>query len=173
MVTAIYALLIFGLVLLPFILFFLFDQRQKRRERERMLQNLNEAAQEHGLNFSSQEMLKGLVFGVDGTNRKMLVVEEDVCGDLHARYIDLNLVEACTAWKQYRGQDSKHNTKGEANPAPSRIAVLLHLPGKNVIEIPFYSSHKNEPEEATLLDRKAQHWEAILSKMLKPLRQRA
>lgn len=172
MLTAIYVVILLAAVFLPVLLVYAVDKKQKRREKVQLLQAFHEAGQEKGLRFSSQEILQDLVFGLDGTHRKLLLLEKQGQGRYHDTVVDLNDVAGCMVLKQYSTPAAGPYAAAVAGPHPERIDLLLSRTGKPPVEILFYVLHGTKSGDVAALEAKAHRWEAVLSKLL-PVERRA
>jgi hypothetical protein len=173
MLTTIYALIVAAIIGLPALLLYLFDKKQKRSEAQKLLQHLAHGGLQHNLSFTSQEVAGRLVFALDGINRKMLVVERDADGAFVTTLIDLNKVRACAMHKHF----ARATTTGFGTDAklsnPTGISLMIYTGEKHPFEVRFYSSEENSPREAMALEKKARHWEQLLSKMASTAEKRA
>jgi hypothetical protein len=173
MITTIYAVSLAALLLLPALLLFFFDRKMQQRERRLLMDHLAEAAREKDLQFSGLEVLTGLAIGLDSASRKLVVVEKMYGYNYYSTIVDLSRMEACTTWKQYVIAGQQKGLSAKKQEGVKNILLLLHLVGKNTVEIPFYRSYENKAGERQALEKKAQHWEAILSKMIQQTTKRA
>jgi hypothetical protein len=173
MLTLVYAFLSFVIILFPMFLLYLVDQRHKRREREVLLRHLRQEAQAKQLSFTSQEVLRGVVFGLDGIKRQMLVVEKIGDNDFRSTLIHLDDVRKCITWQVYAATNDEKASVEKRGALPSRIILSLELTGRPAFSLVFYASHVNSPGDLLPLEKKAWHWEVILSKMAMPAQKRA
>ena len=170
MLTVIYVSLLLLLVLLPVPFLFLFDKQQKRRIKKQLLQQFHQAGQEAQLTFSRQEILRDQLFGLDGTHRRMLLVEKVADGYFNTTVIDLNDVQRCFVKKECKEVQQKTAEGKNVRPVPERIALCFLSAGKVPVEILFYEHQADSLQQVSVLEEKALRWEAILSKMLLPLK---
>ena len=143
--------------------------KHKREAMNNMLKHFSQLAMENNLNFSSQEVLKNSILGLDGISRKIIVVskEEDFYTSL---LIDLTEVKNCTVKKIYgtiKVGDLKSN---KLEQYLEKIILHFDLIDKPAVEIVFYKNIHNHIYDLQELEQKAKHWEAILSKMKMPLK---
>jgi hypothetical protein len=173
MITTLYAVSLAALLLLPVLLLFFLDLKMQQREHRLFLNYLAETAREKHLQFSGHEVLTGLAIGLDSASRKLVLVEKMHGHNYYSTIVNLNGMEACTTWKQYVIAGQQNNQSEKKQEGVKSILLLLHLVGKNTVEIPFYRSYENKAGERHALEKKAQHWEAILSKMIQQTTKRA
>jgi len=143
--------------------------KHKREAMNELLKNFHESGTENGLSFSSQEVLKNSILGLDGVHRKILVMTQK--DNAHVSFlINLNEVKNCSVKKIYGSLNA-----GEQKQEPYLEKIVLHFDmiGKSSAEIVFYQHFDNHIYETLELEQKAKHWEAILSKMQTPLKKTA
>ena len=138
--------------------------KHKREAMNKLLKHFSQSGTENNLGFSSQEILNHCVFGLDGVNRKILVVtrEDDYYGSF---IIDLNEVKNCKVKKTYGAIKADDLKDHKLEQYLEKIVLQFELHGKPSVEIVFYKNFDNHIYETQELEQKAKHWEAILSKM--------
>jgi len=141
------------------------NKRQTKKKREQLLHRFSQLGTEYNLSYASQEVLKERVIGLDGVNRKLLVLEE-TNGQQSYYIIDLEEVKNCTVNKIYSSGQGSGNQKSMDNPL-FIIALQFDFKDKRPpVQLPFYDHLTNHVFETAELEEKAKDWEAILSKML-------
>lgn len=135
----------------------------KKKKTNGLLALLNEAATQYNLSFSSQEILKNRIIGVDGISRKLIIAEEQ--NDINAYdVIDLEEVKSC---KMKRNYTTVNMGDKKTEEHLSAIVLQFHFKnGKEAHSLPFYNDITNHIYEIAELENKAKDWEAMLSKML-------
>ena len=172
MSTLLVATILLGSIAAICLLLISVHNKHKREAMNKILNHFSQLGTENNLSFSSQERLHHCVLGLDGVNRKILVVtrEDDYYGSF---IIDLNEVKACTVKKIYgtiQAGDLKHQ---KLEQYLEKIVLHFELHRKPPVEIMFYRNLDNHIYETQELEQKAKHWEAILSKMQTPLKHTA
>lgn len=169
MSTLIVAAILIGSVAVVCFLLISIHNKHKREAMNNLLKHFSRLGAENGLNFSSQELLKNSILGLDGVHRKILVVtkEENLTGSF---IIDLNQVKNCTVKKVYGTINVGDLKKGKLDQYLERIILHFEMNGKPSVEIIFYKHFDNHVYETQELEQKARHWETILSKMQTPLK---
>jgi hypothetical protein len=167
MSTLIVAAILVGIVTGLCLLFITIDKRAKRKRMHRHLHRFSELGSKYQLTFSSQEILKKCVIGLDGIHRKILVLQERDGTNYDTSVIDLAEVKGCSVKEQY-GTIKSGELKARKLESYLELVVLqLELSnGKGAVEIPFYQHLENHVSEGPVLEQKAKHWEAILSKLV-------
>lgn len=133
----------------------------------RLLHQFSELGSHYNLTFSSQEILHDCIIGLDGVNRKILVTRsaEDVIS--HSEMIALSDVKSCSVIRQYGTIKSGELRVKKLETYLERVALHFEREGNQPsIEIPFYQHRKNGLHELERLEKKARHWEMLLSKMI-------
>lgn len=140
--------------------------KHKREAMNKLLKYFSQLGTENDLSFSSQEILKDCILGLDGVGRKILVVtrEDEFFASL---IIDLNRVKNCSLKKIY-GTIKAGDLKGHKLDQYLEKIVLHFEMDKDPVEIVFYNHFDYHVYETLEMEQKARHWETILSKMLSP-----
>jgi hypothetical protein len=170
MSTIIVAAILVGAIVAVCVVLISIHNKQKRKAMNKILQYFSEAGARHDLNFSSQEVLKDCIIGLDGRDRKLLVVTRREEG-FHSVVIDLDEIKKCTVQKVFGA--IKANDLKNKKLEQYLEKITLHFEFKNnrqAIEVVFYKHFDNHLTESFELESKARHWQAILSKMELPLK---
>lgn len=136
--------------------------KHKRQALNALLNRFGTVAAANGLRFSSQQILGNCVLGLDGVQRKLLVLTR---GDEDFRWviIDLRQVKTCSVKKIYA------SVTGHKNSGPEvyleKIVLHFELLDKPSMEIVFYKHFENHVYDIAEMEQKAKEWEAILSQM--------
>lgn len=164
MSTLLIAAILIGSVVAICFLLISIHNKHKREAMNNLLKNFSHLGIENGLSFSSQELLKNSILGLDGVHRKILVVrnEEDFFDSF---IIDLNQVKNCTVKKIYGTINVGDLKNHKLEQYLEKIILHFELNGKPSVEIIFYQHFENHIHETLELEQKARHWESILSKM--------
>lgn len=137
---------------------------------KKLLMYFSEEGIRNDLSFSSQQILKDCIIGLDGVNRKFLIAKQQ--GDaFHSVIIDLDEIKTCTVKKEYGSIKVGELKNKKLDQYLEKIVLHFEFKnGRDDAEIPFYRPFENEVFEMPELERKAKRWEAIISKMRKPIR---
>ena len=167
MATVLIALIVAGIIIGGSCINLAIFKKEKRKRMNHLLHRFSELGSAYNLTFSSQEILHDCIIGLDGVHRKILVtksIEEIIT---HTELIDLSEVKSCSVIKHYG------NIKGgelRAKKLETYLELIaLHFERTNnqpSIEIPFYQHRKNSIYELEKREKKARHWEMLLSKMI-------
>jgi hypothetical protein len=168
MSTLLVAAIIVGFIVSICFLLIGIHNKHKREAMSKILKHFSHLGSENNLSFSSQELLNHCIIGLDGVNRKILVVTKE--GSYYGSFIiDLNEIKTCTVKKIY-GAIAGGDLKGrKLEQYLEKIVLHFEMYGKPSVEIVFYRNFDNHIYEVQELEKKAKHWETILSKMHMPL----
>lgn len=154
------------LVLFAFLVYF--AKKRKRHQAKLLLSRLSKLAEEQGLVLSSQDVFSRVAIGLDGIHRKLLVAER--VGDHVAEtfVIDLHEVRSCSVIKKYRSDISPIF---QLYPAGILETVSLRFDWTNEKPstcVNLYSHLHDHQFVAAGLERRAEDWKAVLSKLRRP-----
>ena len=135
-----------------------------------LLHHFSQTGSQHNLSFSGQEILKDVVIGLDGVHRKLLVMERLPGDAFNSFVIDLNEAKSCSVKKEYGTINGGDLKVQRLEQYLQRITLHFALCDKPPAEVVFYKHFENHIYEIAELESKAKHWEAILSKMLAPMK---
>ena len=170
MSTLLVAAVLVGLVAAVIFLLVSFDKKQKRNVMNQLLNAFSLTGSEHNMTFSSQEILKDAVIGLDGVHRKLLVMSRKEGNRFNALVIDLKEVKGCSVKKVYGTIHSGDLNVKKLEQYLETIALRFSFGDKPPVDIVFYHHIENHIYEVAELESKAKHWEAILSKMFVPVK---
>lgn len=120
------------------------------------------------LSFSSQEVLKDTVLGIDGLQRKLLIVNRlDETVYTHT-VVDLAKVKACSVKKLYSAIKAGDLSNHKLDHHLQSIVLSFEMTTvETAVEVCFYRHIHDSVYSAKELEGKAKDWETILSKMLR------
>jgi hypothetical protein len=159
MLTLIYTLALMILLLSPLLWLHGWPYRQKRLAAKSLRQRFIALGIQHGLNFSSQEMLGDGMIGLDGQQRRLLVLASVAAGVFRSEIISLNEVQSCSLVRYHHEQQGSR---------PAAVHLQLTLPHRLPVEIVFYEEGRDKKNHWKELENKARQWEVLLGKMRKP-----
>ena len=117
------------------------------------------------LSFSSHELLDEKIFGVDGIQRKVLVVEEKN-GSSSSYIIELDKVKSISMKKVYDSIKPEELRKKRLEEFPKTIHLQFEFKdGREAVALPFFEHKKNSIADLPLIERKTKNWKMIFSKM--------
>ncbi|MEP6950364.1 MAG: hypothetical protein ABI863_13860 [Ginsengibacter sp.] len=165
MSTIIIALLItISSITIPLI-FILIARKKSKKRYEKFLNLFSQEGSKQELSFSSQELLKSRIIGLDGLRQTLLVFDFENAGNIIC--IAMAEVKNCMAEKKY--DSIVIGTERKAIIEPHLRNIDLKFSFKNNAEpvsVSFYDSNVNSIYEMAELETKVKTWEAVLSKMI-------
>ena len=159
------AILVTGIAAITITLVAINNKHQKK-SRGRLLHRFSEVGSDNNLSFTSQEILNGGIIGLDGLNRKLVILEKNN-DEFNWSVINLEDIKSCTVKKIFQATPIGALKRKTIEEHLEKI--VLHLEMKNEkasIEIPFFVFSENHIYQLAEMEQKAKHWEAILSKFI-------
>ena len=151
----------------------IFHNQQKRKMMSKVLNLLSRVGSQYNLSFSSQEILKRCAFGLDGLHRKILVMKNG-SDELHAKIIDLNEVSACSVKKTFGSIDAGELQNKNLEQYLQKIVLQFEFRNNKLpVEIPFFDREEQNLYPLPTIEKKAKHWQTILTKMIVPMKNTA
>lgn len=167
MSTVVVALILLSFVFVVSFLFVWTSKRQAKKRTSQLLHRFSTLGTENNLSFSSQEIFRSKVIGVDGVQRKILVLEHLENNAFDWYFIDLKEVQSCKITTQYATPPVPTAASGNLNETVAFIGLeFRHRQSGHVVSLPFYQHLGNSVYELSALKAKAKDWESMLSKML-------
>lgn len=150
-------------IVIIFVAFSAINKRNIKKKKDKLLIQFSLAGSSNGLSFSSQEILRNKIIGLDGIQRKFVMVnEKEEC-----KVVALDEVKKCEVVKffeTYKMGDAKSN---DTERHLTSIELLFQFKKNNdPVSIAFYDNMVHPIYEAGVMEAKANDWEKILSKML-------
>lgn len=166
MSTIIVALIIvFGVIGVSTIFIYMQNQHLKKKK-EKLLFCLHKIGSQDKLSFTSQEELLNIVIGLDGLQRKLLIVEENN-GGYNWNIIDLEEVENCSVKKVYDSIEAGGLKRKRIEGYLRTIVLQLNFKNrKPPFDVQFYKNIINSIYEMSGLENRARMWQEMISKML-------
>ncbi len=163
MSTLIVSLIIIAFIVILVMGFSFLTRRNRKAKEQKFVDLFNKAGEENGLSFSSQEILRNKIIGLDGINRKFVVVNENE----KSRVINLDEVGKCFMEKHLGTYTREDEKSSGYEMFVKTISLKFEFKKKKDSEtIVFYDILLNPEVEEKLMEAKAKDWETILSKMI-------
>ena len=131
-----------------------------------MLSFFKEIAVVHNLSLTGQEILRAVVIGLDGPNRKLVIVEENN-ETYDPKVIDLLEVDTCRVKKVYMATHS--GDPGRKRPEDHLRSIALEFDfktRKEPVAVFFYRNGHDSIHEIAELQSRVKNWESVISKIL-------
>jgi hypothetical protein len=165
MSSIIMALIIIGSIAAITLVLISINNKHQKRKKEKLLHRFSQMGSENNMSFTSQEILQDGIIGLDGLNKKLLILESSE-NDFNWTIINLEEVKACNVKKLYQATNRGTLKKRVMEEHLEKVVLQFELKDENgKIEIPFFSFGKNHIYQLAELEQKAKYWEASLSKL--------
>ena len=142
-----------------------FFYKNAKKIKENLFLRLSKEGTANNLIFCSQEILQNKVIGIDGIQRKIMILEK-IKNKYNCSVISLDEVQNCELITSCRALYEDNFNKFEVE---NLHAIELRFQFKNQAQpasIIFYESLINSQRELVLLKAKAEYWCVMLSKLL-------
>ena len=146
-------------------IFILIKNKKNKKRNETFLNLFSQEGSKHGLSFSSQELLRNKIIGLDGIKQTLLAFDFENTKNVIC--IMMAEVKKCTVEKKY--DSIVIGTEKKAKIEPHLKSIDLKFVFKNDVEtisVSFYDSDVNSIYEMSELEVKAKTWETLLTKMI-------
>jgi len=157
-------IIVIATVCIPLI-FVLINGKSRKKKNKALLNFFMEEGSKQGLSFSSQEILRSKIIGLDAAKQMLLVFDFNNDGNL--RYIDMSEVKTCSVEKNHDSIviGTEKQAKAESHLRSIDLKFIFKN-GADPVSVSFYDSSINSIYEMAELESKAKTWEVLLSKML-------
>lgn len=165
MTTLFVAAILIASTILISLFFIHINKKSERKRNEKLLHLFHEAGSKHGLSFSSQEVLRNKIIGLDGLKRTLLIfefanIESIIC-------INMADIKNCTVTKEYESVNLGTEKKNRMEKHLTSIGIQFHFTNRaEPVSVSFFDNGFNSVYETAELEAKAKDWVAILSKMI-------
>jgi len=142
------------------------SNKHRKQKKEKLLHQFSQLVTANSLSFTSQEILHHGIIGLDGLNKKLLILESN--GEEHSwSVIKLEEVKTCNVKRIYQTINAGTLKKPVMEEHLEKIVLRFELKDeKSRIDVPFFVFSENHIYEIAELEEKAKRWETILSKMI-------
>lgn len=148
-----------------FLLFIAVSNKSAKERNKALLNRFHQSGAEHGLSFSSQEVLNNSMIGLDGVQQKLLVL--DFSTGYTISCIALADVKDCTVKKEYENVDFGNSKKPDIELQIRFTGIeFSFIKRTGTFFLPFYDNRNNSVYERKDLETKAKEWQLILSQLL-------
>jgi hypothetical protein len=168
MATILVAIIIVGATTAVSLLLLFIHNKQKRKHMTQLLHRFSQLGSLYNLSFSSQEVSRNTVLGLDGVQGKLLFLSKlDEKVYTHS-LVDLRKVKACSVKKIYTNIQGGALVNGKLDHHLQSIVLLFEMNNMEPpTEVCFYNHVHDSIYHVKEQEAKANDWETILSKMLK------
>ena len=163
MSTVIISGIFIAAIVIIFVAFSAINKKNIKKKKDKLLAQFSHAGTSNGLSFSSQEILRNKIIGLDGIQRKLVMVnEKEEC-----KIVALDEVKKCAVIKNFHTYKLGDDKNNDIERQLTSIALVFEFKKQNnPVSILFYDNMIHPVFEAAPMEAKANDWEKILSKML-------
>lgn len=137
-----------------------------KKKTEQMLVFFKRLGSLYYLSFTSHEILRNKIIGLDKLRKKILIIE-DANYRYDSKFIDLCEVKACKLKKVYSSIQAEDFKSNKLEKYLSTIALEFNFKTENTpFAFEFYRDTTHSVYEMAELESKARQWETMLSKIL-------
>jgi hypothetical protein len=141
------------------------NKRNHNKRTKALLTFFNQSGTDTGLAFSSQEVLKNMIIGLDGLHQTLSIFK--FLDSDKVMHLQLATVKSCTLKKEYEtiyfGNEKTRNTEQHLR---SINLEFTFKKDRDPVSISFYDSKVDTIYEMAELEAKTKNWEAILRKII-------
>ena len=169
MSTIIVAAILISVIISICLILVSINNKHRQKTTTELLNHFSNLGIEKNLSFSSQEILENCIIGLDGIQRKLLILNKINEDKYDSRLLDLNEVKTCFKKKIYRSVNigTKKKEKFE-NQIDKIVLAFEFVDDRQPIHILFFEPIMNHILTMSELEQKAKNWETILSQILNP-----
>lgn len=167
MSTIIVAIIIILAVVLICIALVVLSNRSRQQSITGLSNRLSESGTKNAFSFSSQEMFTNSIIGLDGINKKLVIVKRLDENEYQSAIVNLNHVERCYVKRLTRSIGTEDRNSRTENHLEQIALHFEFIDGQQAVDVHFYDHLVNSIFEMPGLEQKAKSWEAILSKILR------
>ena len=143
------------------------NNKDRQKTTTELLDQFSKLGTENNLSFSSEEILKDCIIGLDGRQRKLLILKKLDGTKYDSLVLDLNDVKSCSKKKIYRSVNVGIGKKEKFENQIDKIVLAFDfVDNRQPIHISFFDPVTNHVFRMLELEQKANNWETILTKLL-------
>jgi hypothetical protein len=163
MSTVMVSIILIGGIVLLIMAFNMLNKRNRKKKEQELISLFNQTGEKHGLSFSSQEILHHKVIGLDGINKKFVMVGDGQ----ESNIVSLDEVKNCVMKKNFETYKAVDKKDSGYEKFVSSIVLLFEFKNKKQpVQVSFYDNLLHPVAEEKIMETKAKDWETILSKMI-------
>jgi hypothetical protein len=169
MSTTIVAIILLCVIAAVCVILVWVNNKDRDKNAIHLLNRFTDIAMQSNLSFSSQEILEATLIGLDGIQKKLLIITKTGADEYDSLLIDLNEVKSCTKRKLFKDINVGGNKKVKFEKQIDKIVLDIQFAdGRPGVQIIFFQPITNDIFTLAELESKAGHWEAIISQLINP-----
>jgi hypothetical protein len=144
------------------------DKKQMRKTASELLNHFSKLGTENNLSFTSQEILETCIIGLDGIQKKLLILKKIEKDEYDSILLDLNEVKSCSKNTIYKRLNIGTTKKERFENHIDKIVLDFDfIDNRQPVQILFFENIMNNIFAMSELEQKAKKWETILSQITK------
>ena len=142
------------------------NNKHRQKTASELLNHFSKLGTENKLSFSSQEILENCIIGLDGIQRKLLILKKIDKDEYDSILLDLNEVKNCSKRNIYTRVNIGTSKKERFENQLDKIVLDFDfIDNKQPVQILFFEPITNHVFAMSELEQKAKKWETILSQI--------
>ena len=142
------------------------NNKQRKKTSTELLNHFSKLGTENNLSFSSQEILENCIIGLDGIQRKLLILKKIDKDEYDSILLDLNEVKKCSKKNIYTRVNIGTSKKERFENHLDKIVLDFDfIDNRQPVQILFFEPITNHVFAMSELEQKAKKWETILSQI--------
>ena len=144
---------------------FYINKKSIQKRNKAVFKTFSEKGAGMGVSFSSQEMLKDTIIGLDRLHQRLLIFDHLKTQSVTS--LLLSEVKECVLTKEY--QHINFGSEKQSDLEKTLRAIVLKFSFKNKpdhFELSFYDNMHYSIYEMTGMEQKARRWESLLCKLM-------
>jgi len=167
MSTILVAVILVSVIALIVFILVAINSRERKKSTLELLSQFSGVATQKNLTFTSQEILETVLMGLDGIQRKLLIISRLGADKHDTLLIDLKEVKTCTKKQLYNRISVGNYSKARFENQIQKIVLEFeYTDGRVPSQITFFEPTTSHMLDMSELDQKAKKWEGIISKLL-------
>ena len=142
------------------------NNKHRQKTASELLNHFSKLGTENNLSFSSQEILENCIIGLDGIQRKLLILKKIDKDEYDSILLDLNEVKNCSKRNIYTRVNIGTSKKERFENHLDKIVLDFDfIDNRQPVQILFFEPITNHIFAMLELEQKAKKWETILSQI--------
>ena len=142
------------------------NNKHRQKTASELLNHFSKLGTENKLSFSSQEFLENCIIGLDGIQRKLLILKKIDKDEYDSILLDLNEVKKCSKKNIYTRVNIGTSKKERFENHLDKIVLDFDfIDNRQPVQISFFEPITNHVFAMLELEQKAKKWETILSQI--------
>lgn len=142
------------------------NNKHRQKKASELLNHFSKLGTENNLSFTSQEILENCIIGLDGIQRKLLILKKIDTDEYDSILLDLSEVKNCSKKKIYTRVNIGTSKKERFENHLDKIVLELDfIDNRQSVQILFFEPITNHIFAMSELEQKATKWEMIISQI--------